>query len=226
MSVIFSRCIAIGLLAIIGAVAHAGSARVDERVSAALRLLPSPSRGQALYEASCAGCHGMDARGDGKRSIPALAGQRQTYLLKQLADFTEIERDSEVMHRVVSRQVLARPQSWADIAAYVSSLEAAQLGERGDGKRLQLGEAIFREQCAACHGDDGRGDREGFVPSLRNQHYSYLLRQMRDIAGWHRRDVEEGLIRFLESLAPDEQEAVADYLARLQGPVPAPNSDQ
>ena len=199
--------------------ATAAPERVDELVQTALHLDRHPARGGQLYAKHCSSCHGPKALGDAVKVIPALAGQRRAYLVKQLADFTELERESETMHAVVARTRLREPQDWIDIAAYVNSLPPARLLETGDGEGVELGEAIFQEQCASCHEEDGRGDDDGFVPSLRNQHYSYLLRQSQGLASWHRHNVDADLVRYLDSLKPDELTAVADYLSRMRGPV-------
>jgi cytochrome c553 len=197
---------------------NASQLRVDELVRNALQLDQNAKRGGKLYAANCAQCHGPQALGSAANTIPALAGQRRAYLIKQLADFTELERDSRDMHLVVSRPEMAEPQVWADIAGYLNHLRPARFPATGDGRGVELGEAIFQEQCASCHEEDGRGDDDGFVPSLRDQHYSYLLRQMSSIASWHRRNVEEDLVRFLDSLDTEEVTAVADYLSRMRGP--------
>ena len=114
---------------------------------------------------------------------------------------------------------MGEPQAWADISGYLNSLPRARFPQTGDGRGVELGEAIFQEQCASCHEDDARGDDDGFVPSLRDQHYSYLVGQVRSIASWHRFNVEADFVRFLDSLDTEETTAVADYLSRLRGPV-------
>lgn len=192
--------------------------RVDELVRNALQLDQNAKRGAKLFAKHCAQCHGAQALGSAANVVPALAGQRRAYLIKQLADFTELERESPDMHQVVARAEIANPQVWADIAGFLNQLPPAKFPQTGDGSGLELGEAIFHEQCASCHEEDGRGDDDGFVPSLRDQHYSYLLRQMRSIASWHRFNVEADLVRFLESLDTEEVTAVADYMSRMRGP--------
>jgi cytochrome c553 len=201
-----------------GTGAVASPTRVDQLVGTALELDPNASHGAALYLQNCARCHGQGAIGDPRNVIPALAAQREAYLIKQLADFTELEREGQEMHAVVARSPLSEPQTLADIAAYLSHLPAARDLETSDGKGVELGEAIFREQCASCHEQDARGDEDGFVPSLRDQHYSYLMREMRSLAGSHRSNVDPDLVRFIDSLDTEEMTAVADYLARLHGP--------
>jgi len=217
--VLFSVC-AVGLLLVApSARLPATEAKVDDLVHAALNLDAEPRRGAVLFQKQCRGCHGPKALGDPKRGIPSLAGQRQAYLIRQLADFSQLDRDSKDMHRVVAQAGVNDPQAWADLAAYLNARPVARFPERGDGKNLKLGEGIFREQCSSCHETDARGDDDGFVPSLRNQNYSYLVTQMRALADGHRRNVDENLLLFFGNLKADEQEGLADYLSRLQGPV-------
>jgi cytochrome c553 len=211
--------IALAAALLCSAPTFASPARVDQLVRTALQLDPNASRGAALYLQNCARCHGQGAVGDARNVIPALAAQREAYLIKQLADFTELERESQDMHGVVARAAMNEPQAWADVAAYLSRLPAAQFPEMADGEGVELGEAIFQEQCASCHEEDARGDDDGFVPSLRDQHYSYLVRQTRGLAASHRSNVDADLVRFLDSLDTEEITAVADYLSRLRGPV-------
>jgi cytochrome c553 len=172
-----------------------------------------------LFEKHCVGCHGADASGDVERMIPALAGQRRAYVIKQLADFTEHERYATEMHRVVKREEIHDPQSWADLAQYINTMSIKGRKQMGDGVNLSLGEASYRQNCETCHGADGRGDDDGFVPSVRNQHYAYLLGETRALATGHRFNIEPDLMRFLNSLDADEMRGLADYMSRMRGPV-------
>jgi len=199
--------------------AGASPLSVDEKVRNALQLDQNAKRGGELYAKNCARCHGEQALGSAAKVTPSLAGQRRAYLVKQLADFSEDERQSAAMHQVVNSPDMGEPQTWADIAGYLNGLPRARFPQTGDTRGVELGEAIFQEQCATCHEEDARGDDDGFVPSLRDQHYSYLVRQVRSIASWHRLNVDADFVRFLDSLDTEEATAVADYLSRLRGPV-------
>lgn len=192
---------------------------VDEKVRNALQLDQDADNGKKLFSAYCVQCHGAQALGSAAKVIPSLAGQRRAYIVKQLADFSEEERSSREMHTVVSQPQLSSEQAWADLSGYLNSLPRAGFPQTGDGRGLELGEAIFQDQCASCHEEDGRGDDDGFIPSVRDQHYSYLVRQMRSIASWHRLNVEADLVRYLDSLDTEEATAVADYLSRMRGPI-------
>jgi cytochrome c553 len=192
---------------------------VDEKVRNTLQLDQDTDNGRRLYATNCAQCHGAQALGSAAKVIPSLSGQRRAYLVKQLADFSELERDSAEMHAVVSKPRLSNEQAWADLSGYLNSLPRTSFPQTGDGRGLELGESIFQDHCASCHEEDARGDDDGFIPSLRDQHYSYLVRQMRSIASWHRLNVDTELVRYLERLDTEEATAVADYLSRMQGPV-------
>jgi len=150
--------------------------------------------------------------------IPALAGQRFAYLVRQLANFAGGERDSGSMHAVVSQEELREPQTWVDIAAYLNRVPLSSRPQTGDGARLALGRGIFHEQCATCHRGDARGDSDGFVPSLRNQHYHYLVNQLHKLGAGYRHNVDENLVRFWGSFDDQDIRATADYLSRLRGP--------
>jgi ubiquinol-cytochrome c reductase cytochrome c subunit len=208
----------IALLALVATPALASPERVDELIRTALELDPDVARGAKLYQAQCSNCHGPKAFGDAKQLIPALAGQRRAYLIKQLADFAELERVATQMHRVAAQAEVGEPQEWADITAYINGLPPMTAQQFGDGKDLSLGEAAYDQWCASCHGADGRGDDDGFAPSLRNQHYAYLLHQMRELAVGHRTNVEPELVLFLDSLEAEEMRGLADYMSRMKGP--------
>jgi cytochrome c553 len=56
------------------------------------------------------------------------------------------------------------------------------------------------------------------VPSLRNQHYNYLVNEMHLLGDGRRHDADQGLVLFMRSFNEDEIAAVSDYLSRLHGP--------
>ena len=198
--------------------AHATPEQVDELIRTALMLDSHPEQGAIVYKNNCASCHGQKGAGHADGTVPTLAAQRLSYLVKQFADFSQNDRDSKMMHRVISRKSVNDPQTWIDVAAFINSLPPFKNVQNGKDTNLALGEAIFREQCSSCHNEDARGDDDGFVPALRNQHYSYLLRQMHALADGHRRNVDPDLDRFLDSIKDDEMEATAGFLTRMHVP--------
>jgi cytochrome c553 len=213
------RALALSAMMTAASVASGAVERVDELTSIALELDADTQRGAALYSQECAGCHGPEAHGAAQHDIPALASQRRAYIVRQLAEFIERDRIATQMHKVLSREAVSEPQSWADLALYLNNLPPPKGSDTGDGKHLSLGEASYRQFCRSCHEEDGRGDDDGFVPSLRNQHYRYLLKEMRNLAAGHRFNADGDLARFLRNLQADEMQGIADYLSRMRGPV-------
>jgi cytochrome c553 len=216
-----SICISASTLAVtLFAVAALGASpaeRVDRQTKAALAMDAHPERGGKVFGHYCARCHGPEALGDAKQGIPALAGQRYAYLVRQLANFANAERDSSAMHAVVSQADLRSPQVWTDIAAYLNGISSRLPLSTGSGQDVALGRGIFHEQCASCHGSDASGDTDGFAPSLRHQHYAYLNAQMHKLAEGYRHNMDEDLVRFLRSFDDRDMSATAAYLSRLTG---------
>ena len=198
--------------------ARASEESVDRATQTALSLDAHPDRGAAQFGQYCARCHGSRAQGDASRAIPVLAGQRFAYLIRQLANFSGFERDSNTMHGVLSQMELRAPQSWVDIAAYLNGVPLSFPAQTGDGAAVALGRGIVHEQCATCHRGDAHGDEDGFVPSLRNQHYAYLIKQLHKLRDGYRHNVDENLVRFLGSFDENDMRGTADYLSRLRGP--------
>jgi cytochrome c553 len=203
------------LFALGSSIASASEEAVDRTTQQALELDAHPEHGASVFRESCARCHGVEAQGDAARAIPALASQRFKYIVRQLANFAGAERDSATMHHVITQNELREPQTWVDIAAYLNNVPMTRRAQTGDGAHIGLGRGIFHEQCASCHRPDAHGDTEGFIPSLRNQHFSYLVAQLQKLAEGNRHNVDEDLVRFLRSFDDEEIRATADYLSRL-----------
>ena len=195
------------------------SEQAEQLARNAVALDARQQRGAALYRSECAGCHGRAARGSSSRLIPSLAGQRRAYLIKQLAEFASNERTTTAMHGVLARNKVRDPQAWADVALYLNQLPVLAEPKAGPGTHVAQGEGAFVKWCVACHDSDARGDDEGFVPALRNQHYAYLLNEMRSMRAGHRFDLDPQIVAALADLEPEELAGIADYLARLRGPV-------
>ncbi len=195
------------------------SERAEQLARNALALEGKSQRGAQLFGSQCASCHGRAAHGNATQLVPALAGQRRAYLIKQLADFAESERVATQMHAVVVRSKVRDPQAWADVALHLNSLAPLTGRNGGIARQLALGEASYQQWCASCHEEDARGDDDGFVPALRNQHYEYLLQEMRALSTAHRFNLDAEIGRSLAGLEREELTAIAGYLSRLRGPV-------
>ncbi len=131
--------------------------------------------GAAAFATNCAPCHGLGGAGQGV--YPNLADdswlwggtldaihQTITYGIRNGNDNA---RTSE-MPAFGADQLLTREQI-NDVAEYVLSLS----GRADDAEAAKRGAAVFAEQCAACHGDDGKGNQELGAPNLTDQIWLY-----------------------------------------------------
>ncbi len=204
------------LLLTIGA-ALASEQPTDRLNPAAVGVQGYPDQGARTFTRYCSSCHGSQGEGDGDRAVPALAGQRFAYLVRQMSHIRSAKRDKAgVYHVTLGKRV--SPELGNDIAVYLNRLPPISGAKTGDGANVELGGAIFREQCTTCHAGDAGGDKAGVVPSLRNQHYNYIVNEMHRLADGRVPEADQGLVLFMRSLNEGDITAVADYLSRLHGP--------
>jgi cytochrome c553 len=195
--------------------------------SQAATLTADVPHGMVLYLKHCAGCHGRQAWGDGLREIPALAGQRETYLIVQLAHFIDGDRPGSelhgpVMHDTLQPPDLKRAQALRDLGAWLSRAPPNRQPEHGAGQSLAAGKRAYVNACAGCHGVNGEGSDAPIAPVLAAQHYSYLLTQLRSFASGHLAHAP-GLVPTIVGPA-DQQQALSDYASRL-APATSPSEE-
>ena len=181
----------------------------------ATRATPDLENGRALFR-QCVSCHGVDGGGQSNGNTPRIAGQHYPVLLTQLVDFRHGKRWDFRMEEMADRHHLEGPQDIADVAAYVSELDAG--GERGigDGSYSTEGAFIFGSYCAVCHGPAGTGDPKKAVPRLGGQHYAYLMRQMYDAVDGRRLNLDRVHKDKIKPLDFEQVRAVSDYLSRIE----------
>jgi cytochrome c553 len=85
-----------------------------------------PVRGKTLF-ATCGACHGQNAEGMEALNAPALAGQAEWYVIRQLQNFKggirgTNPKDTYGMQMAPMAQTLPDDQAIADVAAYIKSL--------------------------------------------------------------------------------------------------------
>lgn len=183
---------------------------------AAVELEPDRLRGARLFD-TCAACHGRDGRGTADGTVPAIAGQHVSVLVKQLVDFRHDRRWDERMQNFASQHHLAGPQELLDVAAYAESLPRWPPQEGGDCSDgdLEQGRVAYHRDCAECHGPLGMGELRRMRPRLAGQHHRYLLQQMDETVAERRPGMDPQHVRLLGALTAEERSAVADYLSRL-----------
>jgi cytochrome c553 len=190
-----------------------------ELVTEADALSPDSARGRQLYEQNCVRCHRVQGSSTGAREYPQLGGQREEYLLEQLANFISLGRLSPKMHQVLLQASLTAPQSLRDISFYLANQPHDAHGEHGDGHNLGRGRRLYTKLCSKCHGELGQGNSQGPIPAVGGQNYTYLHEQVSAFVGGHRSIVEPALMDTMRGLSDADARAVADYMSQMPASV-------
>lgn len=177
-------------------------------------ITPDADHGKILYLKHCRACHGNRAWGDGPRAIPALAGQREKYLIVQLTQFAIGKRDNQSMHEVMQRPDLDWPQAARDLGAYLSAAPRSPAPEYGESRDTAAGKRVYQETCRECHGVRGEGKETG-LPAIGGQHYQYLVAQLVNFSYGHRDAGNLQLIQSMGGLTAQAVQDVANYASHL-----------
>jgi len=151
--------------------------------------------GKDIY-GPCAACHGEFGQGGGRGEYPRIAGQRVAYLEYSLRMFRSRERQNLPMFPYTQERELSDADIKA-VSAYVAgielptkppefkptddaltrlrAMEKVMIIPKLDGD-LANGGKLYKEECAYCHGTDGRGKTR--FPMLIGQYTNYLQKQM------------------------------------------------
>jgi cytochrome c553 len=178
-----------------------------------------PAAGQAK-SMTCAACHGAD--GNSVTAIwPSLAGQHETYTVRQLQAYSNAERADAGM------QGFARTLSEQDMHDIGAFFAGQTLSPKGaDPGLVERGERIYRggipdrgiAACIACHGPGGKGNPMAGYPRVSHQHADYLAATLRDYRSGARTsdaNLNQMMRNVAELLLDDEIEALASYLQGL-----------
>lgn len=180
--------------------------------------------------ATCAACHGADGNSPAP-NFPKLAGLGDKYILKQLQDIKNKERNVVEMTGMLDG---LNDQQLADIAAFYAS-KTMQLSGAKDAKvqvnsgakvdSLGLGESIYRAgngetkvpPCSGCHSPRGLGNAPSGYPRIGGQHAQYIEKQLKDFrAGNRTNDTDAKIMRSVaEHMSDAEISAVANYVSGL-----------
>lgn len=165
----------------------------------------------------CAGCHGADGNSV-VPEFPTLAGQQKVYLQREMMDYKEGRRHSDIMVPLLAGL------SEADVEA-LSAFYAAQKPNPGTVTKpalLKLGKRVYLEgntktgvpSCDGCHEENGEGSKK--FPRVAGQHVAYTLEQMAQYASGKRSNGVKVMRTIAERLTKEETEAVAEYMASLK----------
>jgi cytochrome c553 len=157
--------------------------------------------------ASCAACHGPEGISN-NGEWPSLAGQKKTYLVRQLLAFREGRRKNSLMDSLTANlsdtdiQILA--EYYAGQAPVAAKSGDKSLVDRGRNRAAY---------CVACHGMAGVTANEEW-PNLAGQQAIYLEAQLHAFDTGERANVIMKSV--LDDLSENDFAALAAYYSQLQ----------
>ncbi|MBL8921795.1 MAG: c-type cytochrome [Myxococcaceae bacterium] len=193
----------------------------------------------------CAACHGANGEGGKGGEYPRIAGQPASFIIESLKGFQTRSRYNLPMIPYTEPRELSE-RDMKDVAAWVESIqlpsrmpvlpESATALERllaaervlvvprvaGD---VDKGKARYLEECADCHGKDGRGRASRDAPMLVGQYPDYLLRQVDEFKKG-KRGAAEGhpMNGVLAELTSKDISDVLAFLTSIQDQDPPPSA--
>ena len=199
------------------------SAETAQQERSRINSLPvDVMHGAQVFE-RCAACHASDGGGASDGSVPDIAGQHRSVLVKQLIDYRYARRWDPRMEVIASKHSLTRSQDIADVTAFVASLPFKVAATHGDGQDVAHGAEVYGRLCAGCHGSRAEGDAAKAIPRLAGQHYDYLRRQLYDAVDRRRPNFATDHVKLLSRFERADFAGVSDYLSRLdEGSATAP----
>jgi len=133
-------------------------------------------KGKSAFKVNCVQCHGSGAAG--LRGYPNLNdddwlwGGDMASIHTTLLHGIRYPSDEETRQSAMpafGRDELLTPAQIDQVVEHVRRISR----QEHDAKRAAAGAAIFAEQCALCHGSDGRGNRELGAPNLTDAIWLY-----------------------------------------------------
>ncbi len=157
-------------------VAQLAKASFDEIQKDTKLLTFARAQGKAAFGDNCAPCHG--AGGGGSKAFPNLADDDWLWGTGTLDDIqttlTHGIRSTDPQTRQGNMPAFGdgvlKPAEISAVADYVRSLTVLDVDKTAD---LKLGQKIYVENCAACHGEDARGNHDLGSPNLSDQIWLY-----------------------------------------------------
>jgi cytochrome c oxidase cbb3-type subunit 3 len=167
----------------VGALQSARAGREKELAHASLAQIQSnpellqfaQAEGKAAFGDNCAPCHGSG--GQGAHGYPNLNDDVWLWGGK----LTDIQHTITVGVRSTAgdtrtsqmpafgRDAILKPQQIGDLTEYVVHLS----GRPADAGAIKRAAPLFADNCAACHGAQGKGDRQFGAPNLTDNEWLY-----------------------------------------------------
>jgi cytochrome c553 len=173
----------------------------------------------ARKAAVCMACHGANGNSSNPE-WPNLAGQHESYIVQQLANFKQGARTNPLMTPMATSLTEI---DMKDLGAHYAAQTPA--GLEADPSNWLAGERLYRggdaqrrmPACIACHGPQGKGNAPARYPALQAQHAVYTYNQLKAFADGSRRTPGNDIMQVIATkLTEEELRALASYLQGLR----------
>ena len=132
------------------------------------------SAGSAVFKTCCAQCHGSGAAG--AKGYPNLldndwlwgGGIEAIRTTVAHGIRNEEDEDARFSQMPAFGEILEKEELSA-VSNYVISLS----GEPQDATKVEMGQTVYMDNCASCHGDTGLGDQDQGAPNLADAIWLY-----------------------------------------------------
>jgi mono/diheme cytochrome c family protein len=177
---------------------------------------PDPAQGALAYAEKCTPCHGEQGLGDGplssRSAVPVAAiGTSEIARAGLPSEWYQLIAEGDLERGMPPFNSLTDRQKW-DVIAYVYQLSATD-------ESLALGESLYAENCARCHGDTGQADGSDAAGlSTDPIDFTDQERMAELSAEMMAQTISNGiddLMPAFDSLSQDELWALTDYLRAL-----------
>lgn len=177
------------------------------------------ARGAAVFRTNCSQCHGAGAAGVQAAGYPNL-----------LDDDWLWGGDLAAIHQTITHGIRSDADGdtrWSQMPAFGEILEPEQIdqvvmyvrnlsGQSHDADQAAAGAEVFAENCAACHGETGMGDRTLGAPNLTDAIWLYggSVDRLRETVTYARAGM---MPNWSPRLSETDIRAVATYVHQLGG---------
>ncbi|MBS4098884.1 MAG: cytochrome c4 [Sulfuricella sp.] len=178
-------------------------------------------KGKQIVGQICIACHGIDGNGTEPTNpeFPKLAGKQGEYLLKQLKEFKNGKRKSDIMGGIVAG---LSDGDITNLAVYFAGQKNKPNAPKAP-ELVESGKKFYTEgspdngvpACYGCHLQDASGTDK--YPHLAGQHSAYTYQQLKRFAAGEREN-DKGLVMQSLAMRMSEQEmkAVSEYIMSMK----------
>ena len=161
--------------------------------------------------APCLACHGERGT-SGTEGVPSLGGQMPDYVVTQLFQFRERQREAPPMNDMASALSDDDLRGFADAVGALPAPVPA--GGPPDPALLARAQALVsKHQCKSCHGAELTG--RDALPRIRGQREDYLKAALTAYRSNARPGYDPAMNEVAQTLKDDEIADLAAYIARL-----------